>query len=310
MVGSGIPRLSTAPVISAKLDIDHKVSRRSSGSGAVYLAMPATLVVIAVLALPLVLLFRYSLNQYDRYDIMVEAFTLENYIAVFGDAFYRNVLFRTIQIAAISTTITVILGFPVAYFIARAPARWKSLLIVLTVFPLLVGNLVRAAGWMAVMGNQGFFNQLLLSLGFIDKPLEIIYTPIAVVIGMVTVVLPFMILTLQSVIEGIDPNLEDAAANLGAGPLTTFCRIVLPLAMPGILAGTVLVFILCMNAYAMPVLLGGPRFHFMGPQIYQQITAQSNWPFGAALAFVLMAATLMLTIISTTLIQGGRRQVA
>src|SRR6478736_5819809 len=105
MVGSGIPRLSASPVISAKLDIDHKASRRSSGSGAVYLAMPATLVVIAVLALPLVLLFRYSLNQYDRYDIMVEAFTLENYIAVFGDAFYRNVLFRTIQIAAISTTI-------------------------------------------------------------------------------------------------------------------------------------------------------------------------------------------------------------
>jgi len=295
---------------SATLNMDLKASRRSSESGAVYLALPAMLVVIAVLALPLVLLFRYSLNQYDRYDIMVEAFTLENYIAIFSDAFYRNVLFRTIQIAAISTTITLVLGFPVAYFIARAPVRWKSLLIVLTVFPLLVGNLVRAAGWMAVMGNQGFLNQLLLSVGFIDKPIELIYTPIAVVIGMVTVVLPFMILTLQSVIEGIDPSLENAAANLVAGPFTTFWRITFPLAMPGVLAGPVLVFILCMNAYAMPVLLGGPRFHFMGPQIYQQITAQSNWPFGAALAFVLMAATLVLTIFSTTLIQGRRRQSA
>lgn len=293
----------TSAVLTHKID----VPRRSFRSGAVYLAIPSTLVVIAVLGFPLALLLRYSLNHYDHYD-MIEAFTLENYVAVFSDYFYRDVLLRTVEVAAVSTAITVVLGFPVAYFIARAPNRWKSLLIILTVFPLLVGNLVRAAGWMAVMGNQGFLNQLLLKLGLIGQPVELIYTPVAVVIGMVTVVLPFMILTLQSVIEGIDPNLESAAANLGADPLTTFRQIVLPLAMPGLLAGTILVFILCMNAYAMPVLLGGPRFHFMGPQIYQQITAQSNWPFGAALAFVLMTATLVLIFVSTTLIQRKFRQ--
>jgi putative spermidine/putrescine transport system permease protein len=293
---------------AAVLDPGPQGPRRSIGSGAVSLALPATLVVVAVLALPLVLLFRYSFNQYDRYDIMVEAFTLENYAAVFGDSFYRSVLLRTVQVAAFTTMVTVAFAFPVAYFIARAPVRWKSVLIILTVFPLLVGNLVRAAGWMAVMGNQGFLNQLLLKVGVISQPIELIYTPVAVVVGMATVVLPFMILTLQSVLEGIDPNLESAAANLGAGPLTTFRLVILPLALPGLLAGTVLVFILCMNAYAVPVLLGGPRFHVMGPQIYQQITAQSNWPFGAALAFVLMIATLVLTIISTMLIQGRRPQ--
>ena len=267
------------------------------------LAVPATLLVAAILGLPLVLLFRYSLNQYDRYDLMREALTLDNYAAIFRDAFFRNVLLRTILVAAISTAVALALALPVAYFIARAPARFKSALIILVVFPLLVGNLVRAAGWMAVMGNRGFVNQLLLGLGLIDEPLEILYTPTAVVIGIIAVVLPFMTLTLQSVLEQIDPSLEEAAGNLGARPFTAFRRVVLPLAMPGVIAGTVLVFILCMNAYATPVLLGGPRFHMMAPQVYEQITGQSNWPFGGALAFILMATTLVLTVASTQLMQ-------
>ncbi|HEX8117591.1 MAG TPA: hypothetical protein VF521_09985, partial [Pyrinomonadaceae bacterium] len=130
--------------------------------GSIGLTVPATLVVVAVLGLPLLLLFRYSLNQYDRYVMMVVAFTLQNYAAIVSDAFFRSVLLRTIAIAAISTAITAVLAFPVAYFIARAPARWKSALIICVVFPLLVGNLVRAAGWMAVMGNRGFLNQALI----------------------------------------------------------------------------------------------------------------------------------------------------
>jgi len=267
------------------------------------LAVPATLLVVMILGLPLVLLFRYSLNQYDRYDMMREALTLDNYAAIFRDAFFRNVLMRTILVAAISTAVALALALPVAYFIARAPARFKSALIILVVFPLLVGNLVRAAGWMAVMGNRGFVNQLLLGLGLIDEPLEILYTPTAVVIGIIAVVLPFMTLSLQSVLEQIDPSLEEAAGNLGARPFTAFRRVVLPLAMPGVIAGTVLVFILCMNAYATPVLLGGPRFHMMAPQVYEQITGQSNWPFGGALAFILMGTTLVLTIASTQLMQ-------
>jgi putative spermidine/putrescine transport system permease protein len=276
---------------------------RTAQARSVLLAVPATLLVAAILGLPLVLLIRYSLNQYDRYDLMREALTLDNYAAIFRDAFFRNVLLRTILVAAISTAVALALALPVAYFIARAPARFKSALIILVVFPLLVGNLVRAAGWMAVMGNRGFVNQLLLGLGLIDEPLEILYTPTAVVIGIIAVVLPFMTLTLQSVLEQIDPSLEEAAGNLGARPFTAFRRVVLPLAMPGVIAGTVLVFILCMNAYATPVLLGGPRFHMMAPQVYEQITGQSNWPFGGALAFILMATTLVLTVASTQLMQ-------
>jgi putative spermidine/putrescine transport system permease protein len=294
-----------APLAPARPRADEPGAGSLTSAG---LTVPATLVVVAVLGLPLVLLFRYSLNQYDRYDMMVETFTLQNYAAIVSDPFFRNVLLRTIAIAAISTAITAVLAFPVAYFIARAPARWKSLLIICVVFPLLVGNLVRAAGWMAVMGNRGFLNQALIGLGVVGEPLEILYTPAAVVTGIVAVVLPFMILTLQSVLENIDPSLEEAAGSLGARPITTFRRVVLPLALPGVIAGTALVFILCMNAYATPVLLGGPRFHVMGPQVYQQIVGQSNWPFGGALAFVLMGTTLVLTVVSTTLIQRRYRR--
>jgi putative spermidine/putrescine transport system permease protein len=277
--------------------------RREPGRRSVLLVLPATLVVLVVLALPLALLLRYSLNDYDRFDMMREALTLRNYAAVFGDPFFRTVLARTVAVAAISTALALVLGFPVAYFIARAPVRWKSALIISVVFPLLVGNLVRAAGWMAVMGNRGFLNQILIGVGLTDEPLDILYTPFAVITGIVAVVLPFMILTLHSVIDNIDPCLEEAAQNLGARPVATFRRVVLPLAMPGVVAGTVLVFILCMNAYATPVLLGGPRFHMMAPQVYTQITGQSNWPFGAALAFILMATTLALTVVSMRLMQ-------
>ncbi|MBB4038439.1 putative spermidine/putrescine transport system permease protein [Microvirga flocculans] len=296
-----------APTLSAAVEAAALGKGGKSRHNVASLAVPATLTVAGILFLPLLMLFRISFNQYDRYDLMIETFTLSNYTEILTDSFYRSVLLRTFEVAVLSTAVTLALAFPVAYFVARAPARWKSLLIILTIFPLFVGNMVRAAGWMAIMGNQGFLNQILLKMGLIGTPIEILYTPSAVFVGIVAVVLPFMILSLQSVIEGIDPNLELAASNLGAGPLMTFRHVILPLALPGVLAGTVLVFILCMNAYAMPVLLGGPRFHVMAPQVYQQITGQSNWPFGGALAFILMMTTLILTFVSTSVIQRQYR---
>jgi len=268
-----------------------------------WLVVPATLLVAVILLFPLVLLFRYSLNRYDRLEFMIEAVSLENYARFFTDDFYRSVLWRTVEVAAISTAVTLVLALPVAYFVARAPAKWKSILIILTVFPLFVGNAVRAAGWMAVLGSRGFLNETLASMGLIGQPLELLYTKTAVIVGIVAVVLPFMILSIQSVMEGVDVSLEEAAQNLGASPLTAFRKVVLPLALPGVIAGSLLVFILCMNAYATPVLLGGPRFHVMAPKVYEQITGQSNWPFGAAMAFILMTATLVLTVLSTWLLQ-------
>jgi putative spermidine/putrescine transport system permease protein len=263
------------------------------------LLVPAALVVVATLGVPLGLLFRYSLNRFVPGQLMAEALTLENYVKFFTDTYYVQVLWTTVQVALLCTAVSLVAAFPVAYFLARTQSRYKSLLVIVTVFPLLVGNVVRAAGWMVMLSNQGFVNSTLIWIGIVDQHVKILYTPLAAILGIVAVVLPYMILTLQSVIEGIDPAVEEAALNLGATPTQTFFRVTLPLAMPGVLAGCVLVGILCMNAYATPVLLGGPQFKMMAPALYDQIIRANNWPFGAALAFVLMVSTLLLTVIST-----------
>ncbi len=267
------------------------------------LLLPAAVLVLAVLGMPLLTLFRYSFNRFVPGQLMVEAVTWDNYARFFQDPYFLNVLWTTVQVAILCTVLSVILAFPVAYFLARTQSRFKSLLIILTVFPLLVGNVVRAAGWMALLGNQGFVNAVLIWLGLVQQPVKILYTPVAVVVGIIAVVLPYMILTLQSVIESIDRSVEEAAANLGARPITVFRRIILPLSLPGVLAGTVLVGILCMNAYATPVLLGGSQFKMMAPALYDQVARASNWPFGAALAFVLMVATVVLTLASTLILR-------
>ena len=266
------------------------------------LAFPASLVVLVIMMVPLVMMLRYSFNQYDPVQMMKAGFTLENYVKFFSDHYYRAVFADTFMVAALCTVLALVLGFPVAYFLARTRTRHTSLLIILLVFPLLVGNVVRAAGWMVVLGNAGFVNAVLMHLGVIEQPLKLLYTPLAVVIGTTAVVMPYMILTLQSVLEGVDFSIEEAARNLGAGSATTFWRITLPIVLPGVAAGTMLVFILCMNAYATPVLLGGSGITMMAPALYQQIARASNWPFGAALAGILIVATLCMALASNWLI--------
>ena len=224
------------------------------------LAFPASLVILVIMLVPLVMMLRYSFNQYDPVQMMKAGFTLENYVRFFSDRYYRAVFADTFMVAALCTILALVLGFPVAYFLARTRTRHKSLLIILLVFPLLVGNVVRAAGWMVVLGNAGFVNAVLTHLGVIEQPLKLLYTPLAVVTGTTVVVLP------------------------------------------GVAAGTMLVFILCMNAYATPVLLGGSGITMMAPALYQQIARASNWPFGAALAGILIVATLCMALASNWLI--------
>lgn len=272
---------------------------RRFGAG---IAFPASLVVFLIIIIPILQLFRYSFNQFDPMEMMVSAFTFENYIRFFSDPYYRDIFFTTLWIAGLCTVLALVLGFPVAYFMAKSQSRFKSLFVILLVFPLMVGNVVRAAGWMVALGNAGIVNATLMGLGIIDQPIRLMYTPTAVVIGTTAVVMPYLILTLQSVLEGIDFSVEEAAQNLGASFFTTFIRVVLPIAAPGVAAGTMLVFILCMNAYATPVLLGGTGVTMMAPTLYGQITQASNWPFGAALALILVIGTLGIALLSNWLI--------
>jgi putative spermidine/putrescine transport system permease protein len=268
-------------------------SRRS----AVGLALPSTALVFIFLILPLLLLFRYSFNRFVPGQFMVEAVTTENYLKFITDPYYVGVLKTTLLVAVAVTTLCLVAGFPVALMLARTVSRHKSALVLAVILPLFVGNAVRAAGWMVALGQHGLVNVTLMSLGLLRRPVDIMYTPTAVIIGILSVNLPFVVLTLQSVLEGIDRAAEEAALSLGATPFQAWQLVTLPLAVPGLLAAGILCFILTMNAYATPVLLGGPRFQMMAPRVADEILNQTNWPFGAALAFVLMVVTLALTAV-------------
>lgn len=300
-MNTAAPSDAMEPNTSAPRSNPARAVRQAFAGGS--LALPATLVVLVVIVLPGLQLLRYSLNRFDPVDMMVAAVTLENYVKFFTDPYYLSVLWTTIKVSALCTALALVFGFPVAYVLARTQSRFKSLLVMLLVFPLLVGNVVRAAGWMVMLGNAGFVNSLLVWLGIVPQPIRLLYTPFAVVVGTTAVVLPYMILTLQSVLEGMDFSVEEAARNLGATFGRTLTRVILPMAAPGIAAGTMLVFILCMNAYATPVLLGGTGITMMTPTIYDQIAKANNWPFGAVLSLVSMVVTFVLAIASHWVIQ-------
>ncbi|WP_316226198.1 ABC transporter permease [Bradyrhizobium sp. SZCCHNS3052] len=260
------------------------------------LVVPACLLVLALLVGPMILMFRISLNQFSPTQLMVHALSPDNYVKAATDPYYQQIILATLGIALLCTLLTLILAFPAAYWLGRMESRWKSLVVIATLFPLLVGNVVRSAGWMALFARDGLVNTVLMKLGLISAPLEIMYTTKAVIIGIIAVVLPYMILTLSAVIESIPRDLEYAAANLGASGARVFWRVILPLSGPGVAAGSILVFVLCMNTYATAVLLGGPRFKMMAPAVYDQFVRGNNWPMGAALAFMLLAVTMAFTV--------------
>lgn len=260
------------------------------------LVLPACLFVLGLLVGPMILMFRISLNQFSPTQLMIEAFSFHNYVQAAADPYYQEIILTTLGMALLCTALTLVIAFPAAYWVGRLESRWKSLVVIATLFPLLVGNVVRSAGWMALFDRDGLINVTLRRVHLIREPLTLMYTPKAVVFGVVAVVLPYMILTIAAVIESIPRDLEEAAANLGASGLKRFWRVVLPLSAPGVAAGSILVFVLCMNTYATAVLLGGPRFKMMAPAIFDQFVRGNNWPMGATLAFILLAVTMSFTV--------------
>jgi putative spermidine/putrescine transport system permease protein len=267
--------------------------QREAGA-ALALLGPASLMMLLMLVVPLGFLARDSLNRYDPNELMIAAVTSANYLRFFEDPFYWNVLVTTIRVSVIVTVVCLALGLPMAWRLARSTSRWKSALVVLTVLPLFIGSTTRTAGWMILFARGGMLDILsrdLLHAGTVN----LMYSEPAVIAGIIAINLPFTVLTLQSVFEGIDPRLEEAAASMGAAPSRAFWRIVFPLALPGVTIAAVLCFILCMNAFATPVLLGGPRFQMMAPLLFWAFNSDNNWPFAGAIAFILMGTTLGLT---------------
>lgn len=273
---------------------------RATPGAAAALLSPALLVVCLMLVAPLLLVLRFSLNRYDPTELMIETATPANYLRFVSDPFYLGVLRTTLAVAVSSTALCLLLGLPIAYRLARMRSRWKSLCMLALVLPLFVGSTVRMVGWMILFAHGGMIDSTVRLVT--GHGLELMYTSFAVVAGIVSINLPVVILTVQSTIETIDPRIEEAAQSLGAPPGRSFWRVVWPLALPGTAIAGILCFILSMNAYATPYLLGGPRFQMMAPLLYWEFSTNNNWPFASAMALLLMTTTLVLTAGSNLLI--------
>ena len=275
------------------------------GAAAATFLAPATLVVLVMLMAPLLLLLRFSLNRYDRTELMIETVTGANYLRFFSDPFYVGVLRTTLIVAAVSTVLCLVLAVPLAYRLARMRSRWKTACMLAVVLPLFIGSTVRMVGWMILFAHGGVID--VITRWLTGHGIELMYTSTAVIAGIVSITLPFVVLTIQSTIETIDMRLEEAAGSLGAPPGRMFWRIVWPLALPGTATAGILCFILAMNAYATPYLLGGPRFQMMAPLLYWEFSTNNNWPFASALALILMATTLVMTACANLVIPARYR---
>lgn len=214
------------------------------------------------------------------------------YITFFTNGFRRTVLFRTIEIALITTTISLIIGFIAAYVIAQMPGRAKSVMIIAAVFPLLTGVVVRSFAWLIILGKNGILNTILLSISVISEPLSMLYTEGSVIVAMVYLFVPLMILTLVGVLEGIPQDLIQAATSLGATPAATFRQVILPLATPGLIVGAVLVFTGSFTSYATPQLLGGEKQMMMGTFLYQRAMVTFDWVGASTIAAIMVVVTI------------------
>ncbi len=256
---------------------------------------PASMFIAIMIVGPLVLIATVSLSRFDALSLAVEAFTLRNYLNFFTDPYYLGVMWTTVMVATVCTLACLLIGFPMAYRLARAPARLKGLLIILLILPLFISGTIRTIGWMILFAKGGLLNE---AIGIVlpGVSTELMYTTTAVCIGSVSILLPYMVLTLQSAVDGIEPRLEEAASGMGAPPAIVFWRVIWPLALPGAAIGSILCFTMSMNTYATAVLLGGPRFHMMAPLIYYEFTVRNDWAMAAVAAILLLAANLALAV--------------
>lgn len=216
--------------------------------------------------------------------------TLENYQRALTDGYYLGQLGSTLWIALLTTAATLLVGFPVAWQLARSRSRWRPVLYGIVLSPLLVGIVVRSFGWTILLGNNGVINKVARSLGLTLAPLPLMYNTLGIVIALTHVFLPFMILPIMAALQTIDPALEAAGRSLGATRRVAFRRIVLPLALPGIQSGCILVFVLALSAYVTPVLIGGMRVKTMTLTVVDTLTDAFQWPLGSALALMLSVA--------------------
>jgi spermidine/putrescine transport system permease protein len=261
---------------------------RAPGRSGWLLLTPLVAWALAFVVAPALIMLVYSFAQRGTLGGVVYDFTLENYRDV-ADPVYLGIVIRSLGYAALTTAICLLAGYPVAYAIGRASERSRNLLLMAVMVPFWTSFLIRTYAWVTILKSEGLLNSLLIQFRLIAEPLELLYTPGAVVLGLVYTFLPFMILPIYTSVEKLDGALIEAALDLGAGPLRAFARVILPLTSPGIAAGVLLVFVPALGIYAVNDILGGGRVDMIGNIIENQFKGNArNWPFGAALGTTLL----------------------
>jgi spermidine/putrescine transport system permease protein len=228
-----------------------------------------------------------SFAERDALGRIVWQFTFENYARAF-DWLWLKVLLVSVWYAFLTTVVCMLVGYPVAYTIGRAPPRWRALLLMLVMVPFWTSFLIRTYAWITILSKEGLVNSLLLQTGIISQPVGLLYTPFAIVLGLVYNFLPFMILPIYTSVERLDNAMIEAAYDLGAGPLRAFSQVIIPLTKPGIAAGAMLVFVPSIAMFAITTLMGGGTNPTIGEVIFKQFTSGRNQPFGAALGTLLL----------------------
>ncbi len=287
-----------------------EASVRRGLAGLPFLA-PGIAVLVVFVATPLLLVGSYAFFDRNRFGGIEFTFTLDNFTRL-ADPVYLGVIGNSIGTALVVTALALALGYPTALMITRLPARWRTVALVAVLLPFWTNFLIRTYALILLLNNAGWLNGVLQGLGITDAPLAILYTPQAVVIGLLYLYLPLMILPLYSSLSSQDPLLAEAAINLGAGPWRVFRTVTLPMSIPGVLTGCVFVFVPAMSNFVVPELLGGGMSSLIGNLIRDQFLKARDWPFGAALAIVLAIFLVILLVAqqraSTRLTEGpGRR---
>lgn len=258
---------------------------------------------LVFLVLPFLNVALLSVYLHSPTKIAVAEFTLTNY-AKLWDVYYASLFLRTLRLSLVVTVVCAVLGYPLAYFLARSTSRIMTLGLFLLIMPLLVSTVIRVFGWLVILGSEGLVNQGLRLLGA-QESVRLLYTEGAVILGLAQQTMPFMVLPIMAAIERIPLSLEEAARNLGASWSQMFVRTILPLSMPGLVSGALLVFSVSMSAFVTPALMGGRRVRMVGQQIYEEVLTAYDWPGAASLTIVL--SVLMLVLVCLALWATGRR---
>lgn len=294
----------------ARLAADSSARPARSGLAPYLMTAPALLLFALVVFVAIGMTVVLSFHDWGQYSGIQPVFILKNWIEVLTDDYFHEVFLRTLRIALLVTLLAALLGAPEAYILNRMRSPWRAIFLVVILGPLLISVVARTLGWALLFGGEsGVVNQLLATLGLISSPIPFMFTETGVVIALTHVLLPYMVLSVWASLQRLDPQVENAAASLGARQSSIVFRIVLPQVVPGLLAGSIIVFALAASAFATPAIIGGRRLKVASTVAYDEFLNSLNWPLGAVIAVLLLLALVFVIVVTNALVERRHAQV-